>query len=55
MGDIGIDGSIILNWILEKYIWGCGLDSSGHVIGSLAGMCEEPLDSIQGREIFGSQ
>jgi hypothetical protein len=36
-GDVGVDGRIILEWMLENCLGGggrCGLDSSGSVAGS---------------------
>jgi hypothetical protein len=27
--DLGVDGRITLGWVLEKWVWGCGLDSFG--------------------------
>jgi len=29
MGDPGLDGRIILRWIIRKWMWGHGLDRDG--------------------------
>jgi hypothetical protein len=29
--DLGVDGSVILKWILNNRMGGCGMDSSGSV------------------------
>jgi hypothetical protein len=29
LDDLDVNGRVILKWILEIMIWGCGLDSSG--------------------------
>jgi hypothetical protein len=53
MGDLDVDGSIILKWILENRVWRCGLDSSGLKQGLVAGSCghdDEPPGSIKGGE-----
>jgi hypothetical protein len=52
--DLGVDERIILKYILKKWIWGWGLDSSGSGQGPVLGYCEfgnEPLDSIERRRI----
>jgi len=44
----GLDGRIILRWILGK--WGHGLDRAGSELGQVAGPCEcgnEPWGSIK--------
>jgi hypothetical protein len=38
--DQDVDGRIILGWILEKRVGGCGLDASGSGQGPAAGSCE---------------
>jgi hypothetical protein len=40
---LGVAGSIILKWILDKYMGGCGLDSpgSGWGGGPETGACEQ--------------
>jgi hypothetical protein len=48
--DFGLDGRIILDWILNK-VGGCGLDSSGLGYGPVVGSCEygtKPSGSIKG-------
>jgi hypothetical protein len=48
--DPGVDGRIILKWILEKWRSGHGLDRSGTVQGQVAGSCvygDEPSGSIK--------
>jgi hypothetical protein len=50
--DLGVDGRIILEWILGKNRLGrCDLDASGSGYGPVAGSCEhgnEPSDSTKG-------
>jgi hypothetical protein len=52
--DLGVDGRIILEWVLEGHKVGrCGLAASGSGCGPVAGCCErgnEPSISIKGRE-----
>jgi hypothetical protein len=38
--DPGVDGKIILKWILETWNGGCGLDRSCSGRGQVAGFCE---------------
>jgi hypothetical protein len=48
--DSGVDESIILKWIFEKWYGEYGLDRSGSGQGQVAGCCEsgnEPLGSIK--------
>jgi hypothetical protein len=48
--DPGVDGRIILKWILEKWDGGHGLYRSCSGQGQVAGFCEcgnEPSDSIK--------
>jgi hypothetical protein len=33
LGDLGIDGSLILKWILRNWVWACGLSFSGSGLG----------------------
>jgi hypothetical protein len=49
--DFGVDGKIILKWILGNRVGGCGLDASGSGQGSVASPCEygnETSGSIKG-------
>jgi hypothetical protein len=49
--DLGIDGKIILEWILERRGKMCGLNASGSRWAPVGGSCEysnEPLGSIKG-------
>jgi hypothetical protein len=45
------EGKIILKWILERYIKGCGLDSSDSRWGPVAGSCKhsDELSEHKGR------
>jgi hypothetical protein len=48
--DLGIHVKIILEWILETMMLGCGLDSPVSGQGAVAGRCEhgnEPSGSIK--------
>jgi hypothetical protein len=38
--DIGVDGRIILKWILEKWDGWHGLDRSGSAYGQVVGSCK---------------
>jgi hypothetical protein len=52
MGDLGIDGRIILNWILNIY---CELNSTGSGEGPVAiylGQDNRPTGSIKSGKIF---
>ena len=47
---IGIDGRIIVRWILRKMLWEHGLGRCGSGEGQMVGTCEggnEPSDSIK--------
>jgi hypothetical protein len=51
--DVGVDGKIMLEWILGKYVGECGQDSTGYGQGPVAGSCglgNEPSCSIEGCE-----
>jgi len=37
---LGVDGKIILEWILGKWVGRCGLDASGSGYGPVADSCE---------------
>jgi len=53
--DLDVRRRIILEWILEKLVGRCGLDSSGSGYGPVAGCCEygnEPPGSIKGGEFL---
>jgi hypothetical protein len=39
-GDPGVEGKIILRWILECRMWGYGLDAAGSGQGHVTGTCE---------------
>ena len=48
--DLGVDGKIILRWVLGSGIWGFGLDRAGSGQGWVAEICEcgfEPLGSVK--------
>jgi hypothetical protein len=48
--DLGVNGNILLDWILEKRVGGCGLDASGSGHGPLVDSCEHgngPSGSIK--------
>ena len=50
LGDPGVDGRIILRWIVRKWDAGYGLDRTGTGEGQVAGTCEcgdEPWGSIK--------
>jgi hypothetical protein len=38
--DLGVDGKIILKYILGKMVWKCGLDSAGSAEGPIVVPCE---------------
>jgi hypothetical protein len=49
--DIGVDGKVMLEWILGKQVEECGLDVSGLGKGSAASCCEhgnEPSGVLKG-------
>jgi hypothetical protein len=51
LGDLGIDGRIILKWILNNRVRGHGFKSSSSGQGLVADSCEhdnEPLSSVKG-------
>jgi hypothetical protein len=53
--DLGVDGRIILERIMENRVGEYGLDSSGSGCGPVAGCCEhgnEPSGSVKGREFL---
>jgi hypothetical protein len=53
--DLGIDGKIILEWILGKHGGKCGMDASGSGYGRMAGFCihgDEPSSYIKGGEFL---
>ena len=50
LGNLGVDGRIILRWIFRKRGRNYGLDRAGSGWGQVAGICEcgnEPLGSIK--------
>jgi hypothetical protein len=50
LGDLALDGMVILIWIFRKWDAGHGLDRSGSGEGQVAGTCEcssEPSGSIK--------
>jgi hypothetical protein len=57
LGDLGIDGGIILKRILNKRTGGCELDSSGSRYSSVVGLCEHdniPSGFIKGVDFLGN-
>ena len=55
LGDLGVDGRIVLKWILKNGMRRHGLDYSVSGWGQLAGTCEcgnEHSDFIKCREYF---
>lgn len=53
--NLGLNGGIILKWILGKWDRVCGLDSSGSGYGPVAGFCEHgdgPCGFIKGGDIL---
>jgi hypothetical protein len=53
--ELGVDGRIILEWLLGNWVGRCELVASDSRLGQVMGSCgrgNEPLGSIKGREFL---